>query len=167
VVTFAVSPDKLGAGARRLLVVAARLIGSTLSRMREVEQVRDETADLRRQAIGSARSFLGQSPAAEHVAKLLPKLAASEASVLISGESGTGKTFVARLIHEAGPRAREPLRILAGADADPDVVRLPANLAWLEARAIEAALRASGGNRTRAAALLGINRATLYKKREE
>jgi DNA-binding protein Fis len=43
-------------------------------------------------------------------------------------------------------------------------VRLPANLAWLEARAIDAALQATGGNQRRAAALLGINRVTLYKK---
>jgi DNA-binding protein Fis len=43
-------------------------------------------------------------------------------------------------------------------------VRLPAKLDWLEERAIEAALRATGGNRARAAALLGINRVTLYKK---
>ncbi|MCU0683887.1 MAG: sigma 54-interacting transcriptional regulator [Polyangiaceae bacterium] len=50
---------------------------------------------------------------------------------------------------------------------DPMVVRLPANLAWLEARAIEAAMRSAGGNVTRAAALLGIARTTLYRKLPE
>ncbi len=44
------------------------------------------------------------------------------------------------------------------------MVRLPAKLDWLEERAIEAAMIVTGGNRTRAAALLGINRVTLYKK---
>jgi two-component system response regulator AtoC len=43
-------------------------------------------------------------------------------------------------------------------------VTLPAHLDWLEARAIEAALRAAKNNRTRAAALLGIPRSTLYNK---
>jgi two-component system response regulator AtoC len=52
-------------------------------------------------------------------------------------------------------------------DDDPHVVRLPAKLDWLEARAIEAAMVVTGGNRTRAAALLGINRVTLYKKLKE
>jgi DNA-binding NtrC family response regulator len=45
-------------------------------------------------------------------------------------------------------------------------VTLPAPLAWLEARAIESALRASKNNRTRAAVLLGIPRSTLYTKLE-
>jgi DNA-binding NtrC family response regulator len=43
-------------------------------------------------------------------------------------------------------------------------IDLPANLAWLEMQAIQAALEATGGNRTQAAAILGINRVTLYKK---
>ena len=48
----------------------------------------------------------------------------------------------------------------AGAPA----LELPMRLADLEALGIEAALRATGGNRTQAAAVLGINRATLHKK---
>ena len=47
---------------------------------------------------------------------------------------------------------------------DPDLVRLPLDLASLEKRAIDAALRQTQGNRIRAAALLGINRTTLYLK---
>ena len=43
-------------------------------------------------------------------------------------------------------------------------MRLPARLGWLEARAIEAALRATGGNQPRAAVLLGISRTTLHRK---
>jgi transcriptional regulator with PAS, ATPase and Fis domain len=47
---------------------------------------------------------------------------------------------------------------------DATLVRLPTTLEHLEERAIQAALAAAEGNRARAAALLGINRATLYKK---
>ena len=42
----------------------------------------------------------------------MPRLAASEVNVLLEGETGVGKTFVARLIHEASPRASEPLRTI-------------------------------------------------------
>jgi DNA-binding NtrC family response regulator len=47
---------------------------------------------------------------------------------------------------------------------DPDLVRLPASLALLERRAIDASLRATKGNRVRAAELLGVTRQTLYNK---
>ncbi len=47
---------------------------------------------------------------------------------------------------------------------DGDTVVLPMSLAALERRAIAVALRTCGDNRTQAATLLGINRATLYKK---
>jgi DNA-binding NtrC family response regulator len=50
---------------------------------------------------------------------------------------------------------------------DPDVVRLPLDLATVERRTIEAALRHTNGNRVRAATLLGINRTTLYNKLRE
>ena len=43
-------------------------------------------------------------------------------------------------------------------------VTLPARLDELEEQAIDAALEAADGNRTRAAEILGINRVTLYKK---
>ncbi len=49
-------------------------------------------------------------------------------------------------------------------DENPTLVRLPAKLAWLERVTIRAALREAGGNRTKAALLLGINRQTLYNK---
>jgi DNA-binding NtrC family response regulator len=43
-------------------------------------------------------------------------------------------------------------------------VDLPASLEWLEKKAIEAELDATAGNQRQAAAILGINRVTLYKK---
>jgi two-component system response regulator HydG len=55
-------------------------------------------------------------------------------------------------------------RVPASSDGESDVVRLPTSLASLEAHAIDAALRLTGGNQQRAAALLGINRVTLYRK---
>ena len=97
---------------RRLLAVAARLVSSALAHLNERSVLEDDVSSLRELALGSARGFLGSSPAAEQVARIIPKLAASDSTALVIGESGTGKTFLARLIHEASPRAKEPLRVI-------------------------------------------------------
>ena len=49
-----------------------------------------------------------QNPAMQQVLDLVPVLAANPTSVLICGETGTGKEVVARAIHEHGPRASKP-----------------------------------------------------------
>ncbi len=52
--------------------------------------------------------LLGDSPPMRDLRKQVHKLARSQAPVYISGESGSGKELVARLIHEQGPRAEQP-----------------------------------------------------------
>jgi len=52
--------------------------------------------------------LLGHSPAVRELKEKIQKLARSQAPVYISGESGSGKELVARLIHELGPRAGQP-----------------------------------------------------------
>lgn len=51
--------------------------------------------------------LVGQSPSMQALARALPRLANSDASVLIRGESGTGKELVARSIHELSPRSSQ------------------------------------------------------------
>jgi DNA-binding NtrC family response regulator len=53
------------------------------------------------------QEIVGRSPAMEAVFKLVRKVAATDANVLILGENGTGKELVAREIHRQSPRARE------------------------------------------------------------
>jgi Nif-specific regulatory protein len=48
--------------------------------------------------------------------------------------------------------------------ADEMIIRLPARMDVVEERAIAAALRATGGNQTQAAALLGVSRSTLRRR---
>jgi len=52
--------------------------------------------------------LLGDSPPMLALRKQISRLARSQAPVYISGESGSGKELVARLIHEQGPRAERP-----------------------------------------------------------
>ena len=52
--------------------------------------------------------LLGNSPPMQSLRKQIIKLARSQAPVYISGESGSGKELVARLMHEQGPRNERP-----------------------------------------------------------
>jgi DNA-binding NtrC family response regulator len=52
--------------------------------------------------------LIGSSDAMRAVQKTIGRLADSDATVLISGETGTGKELVARAIHDHGQRARQP-----------------------------------------------------------
>ncbi|BCG22994.1 type 4 fimbriae expression regulatory protein PilR [Pseudomonas tohonis] len=52
--------------------------------------------------------LLGDSPPMKALRNQIQKLARSQAPVYISGESGSGKELVARMIHEQGPRHEDP-----------------------------------------------------------
>ncbi len=53
-------------------------------------------------------NIVGRSEAMLQVYKTAARVAATDATVLILGESGSGKELVARALHTAGPRAQEP-----------------------------------------------------------
>ncbi len=54
------------------------------------------------------REFIGQSTAAQAVLGFVAKVGPSDATVLLTGESGSGKEMVARAIHQASRRSRAP-----------------------------------------------------------
>ena len=61
-------------------------------------------------------SIIGQSPKMREVFDLIPLMAHTEASVLITGETGTGKDKVAEAIHKSSSRAGKPfIKINCGA----------------------------------------------------
>lgn len=53
--------------------------------------------------------LLGQSPQITHLLRTIPMIALSEASVLITGETGTGKELVAHALHNESRRKDKPL----------------------------------------------------------
>ncbi len=67
-----------------------------------------DTAETRLRARLGLRSLVGQSPAFTAVLDLIPRVAGCDATVLISGETGTGKEVVARAVHYLSPRQRQP-----------------------------------------------------------
>jgi PAS domain S-box-containing protein len=52
--------------------------------------------------------IIGHSPAMKKLLEMLPDVAASSATVVLEGESGTGKDLFAQAIHQKSPRAQGP-----------------------------------------------------------
>ena len=64
----------------------------------------------------SIAGFIGTSPAMQEVYAMTHRVAASTASVLLVGETGTGKELIARAVHELSPRGSGPfVRVNCGA----------------------------------------------------
>ena len=55
-----------------------------------------------------AERFIGSSPAAARVRKLIEQVAPTESTVLLTGRSGTGKELAARMIHDLSSRKGQP-----------------------------------------------------------
>jgi len=78
----------------------------TLRKAEEREQLRREVARLRRE-VGEVQGFegvVGESGAMREVMDLAARVAPFPSTVLLTGESGSGKEAVARAVHRASPR---------------------------------------------------------------
>jgi DNA-binding NtrC family response regulator len=60
------------------------------------------------------RRLLARTPSLAPLARRLARAAAQDVPVLLTGEAGTGKTFLARLLHEHSPRCRQPFLMAPG-----------------------------------------------------
>ena len=83
-----------------------------IERALEQRDVRVENENLRRQLrerdAEGLQGLVGASPAMQKIYRLARQVATSRATVLITGESGTGKGELARSIHSLSPRANKP-----------------------------------------------------------
>ncbi len=108
-----------------------------------VETIRDvsELEALRSELSGSKRlgRLVSRSATMRHIFEMLPRVAASRATVLIEGETGTGKELVARSLHELSPRAAGPF-VAVNCGALPDTL-LEAELFGAKAGAFTGAVR--------------------------
>jgi two-component system nitrogen regulation response regulator GlnG len=69
------------------------------------ESLREAVAD---EGGSAAPEMLGQAPAMQDVFRAIGRLSQSQVTVLITGESGSGKELVARALHKHSPRADGP-----------------------------------------------------------
>jgi DNA-binding NtrC family response regulator len=77
----------------------------------EVRALRDENRQLKAE-LGRRYEFdniIGRSPAMQEIFDTIERVAPTRATVLLAGESGTGKDLIARAIHFHSPRRDRPL----------------------------------------------------------
>ena len=68
-------------------------------------------------------AFLGDSPAFAAARELLSRVAPSDSSVLISGETGSGKEMAAKLLHARSPRHGRPFVVVECAALQEDLLQ--------------------------------------------
>jgi Nif-specific regulatory protein len=116
-----VSDDQLRGDQRFLDIVAALLAQAIrINRMvmRQKEELLEENAQLRAQVRDRYRfeNIIGDSPAMHDVFATVGQVANSRATVLLLGETGTGKEMIAKAIHYNSPRRDRPfVRVNCGA----------------------------------------------------
>jgi transcriptional regulator with GAF, ATPase, and Fis domain len=105
---------------RPLLDMAGPVL-EALAAGRRVMQERDQLAEAEQRLLGEAAEsrqrmasdwsfgrFVGRAPAVRELESLVRRAAAAPYPVLLVGETGTGKSILARILHSASPRARQP-----------------------------------------------------------
>ena len=114
---YATVPDAveaIKAGAYDYLVKPFSLeqIGLVLNRLIELQALQQENRSLR-QALDAPPLLASENPAMRRVLETARRAAASDATVLLTGESGTGKNVLANAIHGWSPRAAHPFVTVA------------------------------------------------------
>ncbi len=89
---------------QKLMATMQTAVKLTLSR-REVGSLSRETESLKAGLAGKPVKIIGRSAALTKLMKMVRKVAATDANVLITGENGTGKELVAQEIHLQSERA--------------------------------------------------------------
>ena len=85
------------------------IIGVRLARIAERRRLAEELAAARAAAARAPETpIIGRTPAMIRLTERIGTMAMSDAAVLITGETGTGKELVAHSLHERSPRAAQP-----------------------------------------------------------
>ena len=93
-------------------------------RAQERQRLSDETSDLRNRTLEHADfpRLVGTSAPLGEVQTQVAQVASSDTTVMLRGESGTGKGLIAQAIHHNSPRARKPFVTVSCAALPADLI---------------------------------------------
>jgi DNA-binding NtrC family response regulator len=85
-----------------------------INRISEFRKIRDENKKLKDQveALSEPEAITSKNPRMTKLLETARKVASSDSTILITGESGTGKTLLAKVIHDGSPRAKGPFAVV-------------------------------------------------------
>jgi NtrC-family two-component system response regulator AlgB len=85
-----------------------------IERIEEYRRLREENTKLRDQvdALSEPSAIVTQNSRMQKVLDTAKKVAVTDSTILITGESGTGKTLLAKLIHDGSVRAKGPFAVV-------------------------------------------------------
>ncbi|MBI5525287.1 MAG: sigma-54-dependent Fis family transcriptional regulator [Deltaproteobacteria bacterium] len=113
-VDTAISAMKLGAFDYLQKPCHLQELDLTIQRAYERRRLSEENARLKGGLVprASGAAFAGEGPAFDELVRLIEKVAASDSTVLIRGETGTGKDLVGRLLHRRSQRGDQPFVVV-------------------------------------------------------
>lgn len=91
------------------LISVGQHIGLAIENLQQRERIQASNENLRKRLNDSRASFIGDCPAIRDLRLQIAKVAASDVTVLVLGESGSGKEVVSQMIHELSDRSDGPL----------------------------------------------------------
>lgn len=102
--------DAMKNGAHDFLQKPIKLtqVEKSIQRANEIVAMRRELAHLRNTQNQNVNFVVGQTPAMQKLVNYAQRAAAVSASILITGDTGTGKEVMAKFIQRSGPRANKP-----------------------------------------------------------
>ncbi len=95
-----------------------------LEHILEKQEMKEEVASLRKQLrkAGTVGALVGRAGSMQQLYTLIERVAITDASVFITGESGTGKTLIAKTVHEYSRRRKKPFVVVNCAAIAPTLI---------------------------------------------
>ena len=123
-VDTAVDAMRLGASDYLTKPLDVARLRTVLANVARARQLKEEIGTLRAalRKLGHFGQLIGASAAMQRVYDLVGRVAPTEATVLVMGESGTGKDLVAQTLHELSRRRKEPFLPLNCGAVSPNLI---------------------------------------------